>query len=200
MSERDKRGKKGGWRAFFVIFCSALVPILLLACRPGVLRRAQVETTDTKRVLSFDDADGDRIKDPCDNCPNAYNPDQLDFDNDGFGDACDNCPQNSNSHQIDSDGDLLGDACDNVTTTVTADGSLATICIENAATESFYTIKPDCFNTIFTCTNEEGNILPPRYRIRLAYGIVISKDGSIKGDVKEVKAGEKFCFTCDLLE
>ena len=35
------------------------------------------------------DSDNDGIADECDNCPNAFNPDQTDTDSDGAGDACD---------------------------------------------------------------------------------------------------------------
>ena len=37
------------------------------------------------------DADADGVQDPCDNCPNVPNENQLDSDNDGIGDRCDNC-------------------------------------------------------------------------------------------------------------
>jgi MYXO-CTERM domain-containing protein len=55
---------------------------------------------------------GDGIGNSCDNCPDVYNPDQLDVDNDKFGDLCDNCPTVYNPDQKDSDGDGIGDACD----------------------------------------------------------------------------------------
>jgi len=58
------------------------------------------------------DADCDGFDDETDNCPNLYNPDQLDTDGDGKGDACDNCPNTANANQLDTDGDGVGDACD----------------------------------------------------------------------------------------
>jgi hypothetical protein len=39
-----------------------------------------------------EDIDGDGVSDTSDNCPTAYNPDQVDWDGDGAGDACDACP------------------------------------------------------------------------------------------------------------
>ena len=91
--------------------------------------------------VSDGDRDGDAIPDEGDNCPDAWDPSQIDADGDGLGDACDpcpidpdsvdceppsaddfdadgvpndtdNCPSVSNADQLDSDGDLKGDACD----------------------------------------------------------------------------------------
>ena len=59
------------------------------------------------------DSDADGIGDVCDNCPDAFNPDQADADADGIGDVCDNCPNTPNPGQADSDGDGIGDVCDN---------------------------------------------------------------------------------------
>jgi hypothetical protein len=47
-----------------------------------------------------------------DNCPNVYNPAQVDSDDDGLGDVCDNCVDIANPLQEDNDGDGLGDSCD----------------------------------------------------------------------------------------
>src|SRR5207249_4728528 len=75
------------------------------------------------------DVDGDGVPDGlgarCDDCPNAFDPQQTDTDGDGVGDACDaragdgigdagdDCPFASNPDQADRDGDGVGDACDN---------------------------------------------------------------------------------------
>jgi len=78
-------------------------------------------------ISSVQDSDGDEIGDDVDNCPQSYNPYQVDFDNDGLGDACDdddldrdgfpdnidNCQLTPND-QKDKDGDGIGDACDPV--------------------------------------------------------------------------------------
>ncbi|MDC3181963.1 thrombospondin type 3 repeat-containing protein [Flavobacteriaceae bacterium] len=40
--------------------------------------------------IIFHDFDFDGIEDSKDNCPDVYNPDQMDSDGDGFGDICDN--------------------------------------------------------------------------------------------------------------
>ena len=71
------------------------------------------------------DRDNDSIVNTSDNCPEAYNKEQLDTDNDGKGNACDddddndgvldtldNCPLIANPEQTDIDNDGKGDACD----------------------------------------------------------------------------------------
>ncbi len=60
-----------------------------------------------------DDIDGDGVDNAVDNCPDIYNPDQLDVDSDNHGDVCDNCVNTYNPDQLDGDGDGVGDACDN---------------------------------------------------------------------------------------
>jgi len=80
---------------------------------------------DSDLVFESSDGTGGYV----DNCPDDYNPDQLDTDGDGIGDACDstpngdddgdgidnlgdNCPTTANPDQLDSDGDGIGDVCD----------------------------------------------------------------------------------------
>lgn len=71
------------------------------------------------------DADEDGVPDDTDNCPDAYNPDQVDQDLDGLGNVCDqdldgdgvantydNCPDVENTGQEDFDSDNIGNECD----------------------------------------------------------------------------------------
>ena len=70
------------------------------------------------------DRDRDGTLDLVDNCPNDFNPDQIDLDGDSAGDRCDgdmdedglvngldNCPLTFNPMQEDPEGDGLGVAC-----------------------------------------------------------------------------------------
>jgi len=68
------------------------------------------------------DQDEDGLCETEDNCPAAFNPEQLDMDEDGLGDSCDNCPSDPNLGQEDEDTDGVGDACDKLSCVVTAAG------------------------------------------------------------------------------
>ena len=87
----------------------------------------QDSSAETSIICCYDssDLDGDGIGNSCDNCPEAYNPEQGDYDNDGIGDVCsldddsdtvldidDNCPFVGNPGQEDGDEDGVGDVCD----------------------------------------------------------------------------------------
>jgi len=75
-------------------------------------------------TLYYLDSDGDSFVNGSDNCPDTYNPDQLDIDEDGVGDLCDdddndgvldivdNCPTLYNPGQEDEDLDSIGNPCD----------------------------------------------------------------------------------------
>lgn len=88
----------------------------------GLLNNGQ---TNGDLIVSLLDSDGDGIPDHEDNCPDTFNPAQIDTDSDGIGDACDpdidgdgipneldNCPYSYNPLQEDFDGDGVGDVCD----------------------------------------------------------------------------------------
>ena len=62
-------------------------------------------------MVSDSDEDFDKVDAASDNCPSAWNPDQLDTDGDTVGDACDVCPLVSDPGQKNSDGKGDGDAC-----------------------------------------------------------------------------------------
>jgi hypothetical protein len=54
------------------------------------------------------DQDGDGVTGGfgvgCDDCPNAWNPDQTDSDGDGVGDACDKCQDTDEGDDVDAKG------------------------------------------------------------------------------------------------
>jgi hypothetical protein len=160
---------------------------------------------------SLTDTDGDGVPDYMDNCPTVYNPDQKDLDDDGIGDACDNCPKVSNPDQADSNNDGLGDTCaggPNSTTSYTLQvppkpvlyGSqfLGTATFTNGTGQAIQTIRPDCFNSIFTVRDSDGNIVLPMDRIRTAYGI--GPPYTLGSDVIIIANGESFSVSCDLAE
>lgn len=62
----------------------------------------------------------------------------------------------------------------------------------NGTGNAIQTISPDCFNTFFEVNDQQGNPLPPRCRVRAAYGI--------PNDVITIPAGSQFTVTCDLSE
>jgi hypothetical protein len=155
------------------------------------------------------DSDKDGVLNKSDNCVVTYNPDQADGDLDAkgkpapdrVGDACDNCPDAFNPEQADTDKDGLGDACEgfDVNLDVPPEGTtfkpgeelLVTAKFIIDTSEPIETIQPDCFNTTFTLKDPEGKILPPRYRMRKAYGI--------PKDVVKIPPGE-FSVRCNLAE
>lgn len=61
---------------------------------------------------------------PPDNCPDQFNPEQLDADNDSVGDVCDNCIDIYNPDQADGDGDDIGDACEFICGDSNGDGNV----------------------------------------------------------------------------
>ncbi len=67
-------------------------------------------------TVVFEDTDGmpsTLLQLGCDNCPEIFNPNQMDVECDGLGDLCDNCPTIENPQQKNADGDPFGDKCDN---------------------------------------------------------------------------------------
>ena len=88
-------------KSYFVI--AALLLMLTAACEGGPLCGPLSDPQS--------DVDADCVENNSDNCPDVYNPDQIDLDTDGLGAACD-----------ENDGDA---ACG--PNTDTSDGDCATV-------------------------------------------------------------------------
>ena len=77
----------------------------------GSILIANTDLGDTYQYA--DDYDEDGWEDDFDNCPFAFNREQVDLDGDQIGDSCDLCASVFNPQQLDHDADGQGDACDN---------------------------------------------------------------------------------------
>ena len=114
------------------------------------------------------DRDHDGVSDTGDNCPpglnGSFNPGQQDRDGDGVGDYCDNCPAVANPGQQDANGNSRGDACEDVAETLypcPAQDPASCLLVANfTALQNVRTIRPDCLNTYFYCTDSLGRQMP----------------------------------------
>ncbi len=102
-------------------------------------------------TLALDhDSDGDVIQNDCDNCPDHYDPTQVDGDGDGVGDLCDNC-ELFNPDQADCQSNGIGDVCE------ISDG-LSEDCNLNGTPDECESVlcddSDDC--TLDSCTPELG--------------------------------------------
>ncbi|MCA9552247.1 MAG: putative metal-binding motif-containing protein [Myxococcales bacterium] len=107
-------------------------------------------------LLAKDESDSDLDGiGSADNCPDTFNPSQVDADADGFGDACDNCPGTANPGQEDADGDGTGDACQAAGNTCCQAQSSPT-CSDGGITQCVCATDPYCCNTAWdsVCVGE----------------------------------------------
>ena len=77
-------------------------------CQPGIINRVFGDDPDGDLVITGEPGPGS-----CDNCPDVFNPDQINSDTDSRGDACDACPEAASDAPVDADEDMVDDACDN---------------------------------------------------------------------------------------
>ncbi len=143
------------------------------------------------------DGDHDGVPDTGDNCPagmNAgFNPGQADRDGDGVGDSCDNCPKVANPGQEDADGSSRGDACEEIGETLQAcppgDLEACVLVASFGALENVQTIRPDCLNTYFFCTDASNREMPR--------SDLLPPPRGIPNDVASFAAGAEASVACD---
>ena len=147
----------------------------------------------------YHDSDGDGILDAFDNCPTAFNPDQLDTDKDGIGNACDACPNYANEFRDGRDcptttppGGGTGTLIDNpnlppgtVEVCVNWDVSL----LDAAKVSTMRVIPPDCHNVTVELIDGSGNQLDPFCSLPLY---------NLDTDTVPLPATGSLCTTCSL--
>ena len=143
------------------------------------------------------DRDHDGVSDTGDNCPpglnGSFNPGQQDRDHDGVGDYCDNCPTVPNPSQADANGNSRGDACEDVAETLYAcpaqDPSSCILVANFTALQNVRTIRPDCLNTYFYCTDSSGRQMPR--------SDLLPPPRGIPNDVNSFGTGAQTSVACD---
>ncbi|MCI5072765.1 hypothetical protein MRY82_07500 [bacterium] len=76
---------------FYTIMMLAVISLFLHGCGRPL-------TYDGQSFLT--DPDGDQVDSIYDNCPNVYNPTQIDSDNNGLGDACEDVSSSNESPSL----------------------------------------------------------------------------------------------------
>jgi hypothetical protein len=82
---------QSGLNAWFGLGNATVADSVTVTWPSGITRVFDDVPADQRLVIeecSSVDPDGDGIGEPCDNCPETHNPDQLDSNGDGVGDAC----------------------------------------------------------------------------------------------------------------
>jgi subtilisin family serine protease len=113
----QKNGLTNGITYYFALHAVGDFPVI------GSLDGTDSDIVAATPIGTPSDLDGDGVPDNLDNCPNTYNPNQIDSDADSVGDACDNCPNDPNKVEpgicgcgvadTDTDGDGTLDCNDN---------------------------------------------------------------------------------------
>jgi hypothetical protein len=150
-------------------------------------------------TFEITDTDGDGVPDCTDNCPQVPNPIQATW-----------IDVNGVTHynsQPDYNLDGLGDACSGTSTETLAAPSNpvkqgeplpVTATFYNGTGADINTVRPDCFNTVFTMRDSEGKIVLPLDRIRMAYAI--GPPDAQGSDVTKIAAGASVQVSCNLAD